>query len=402
MWSRYSFIGVRSVATADRARRPGGLAGRAAGRRAGPATRSAVLRRRSRLLRGARLRRALPPLTGGLVGFLVLRHRSAGSSGCRELAADDLHVPELGMMLATDLVVLDHFDGLGDAGRQRGPAGRRRPRPPRCAAYHQAIGRLDAMTTALSRPTPPMVSTVERLAAGRGRQPYRPEGLPEGGRGGQGGDPGRRVLPDRGGAALRAAAPTPTRSTSTGCCGRRIRARTCTCCGSTASTSSARRRRRTSRCSATGDRPGAAAPDRRHPLARGDAGGGRRARRRSCSPTRRSAPSTSCWSTWAATTWAGCASRARSRCRSSPPIERYSHVMHIVSTVVGELRDDRTRVRRAGRDASRPARCPGRPRSAPWRSSRSWSRPGAACTAASSATSASAATWTRRSRSVPR
>ena len=29
------------------------------------------------------------------------------------------------------------------------------------AAYHQAIGRLDAMTTALSRPTPPMVSTME-------------------------------------------------------------------------------------------------------------------------------------------------------------------------------------------------------------------------------------------------
>ena len=30
-------------------------------------------------------------------------------------------------------------------------------------------------------------------------------------------------------------------------------------------------------------------------------------------------------------------------------IERYSHVMHIVSTVVGNLREERTRVRRAGR-----------------------------------------------------
>ena len=28
-----------------------------------------------------------------------------------ELAADDLRVPELGMMLATDLAVLDHSDG---------------------------------------------------------------------------------------------------------------------------------------------------------------------------------------------------------------------------------------------------------------------------------------------------
>ena len=69
-----------------------------------------------------------------------------------------------------------------------------------------------------------------------------------------------------------------------------------------------------------GDRPaGAAAPDRRHPVARGDS------RRRTpgspanCWPTRRNGPSTSCWSTSAATTWAGSAGPARSRCPSSPP-----------------------------------------------------------------------------------
>ena len=54
------------------------------------------------------------------------------------------------------------------------------------------------------------------------------------------------------------------------------------------------------------------------------AGAGTRRRRtpgspRSCSPTPRSGPSTSCWSTSAATTSAGSASRARSRCPSSPP-----------------------------------------------------------------------------------
>jgi anthranilate synthase component 1 len=80
-----------------------------------------------------------------------------------DLAEDDLRHPALGMMLATDLVALDHFAGAAvlianailppDADDAAA-----------AAAYHQAIGRLDAMTTALSRPTPPMVSTVERVA----------------------------------------------------------------------------------------------------------------------------------------------------------------------------------------------------------------------------------------------
>src|SRR5262249_45717298 len=100
----------------------------------------------------------LPPLTGGMVGFvsydLVRRFERLP-----ELTADDLRHPALGMMLATDLVALDHFAGAAllianavlppDAAADEGHA-----------AYHQAIGRLDAMTTALSRPIPPMVSTV--------------------------------------------------------------------------------------------------------------------------------------------------------------------------------------------------------------------------------------------------
>ena len=48
-------------------------------------------------------------------------------------------------------------------------------------------------------------------------------------------------------------------------------------------------------------------------------------------PTRRSGPSTSCWSTWAATTSAGSPSRARVRVPTLLEIERYSHVMHLVS-----------------------------------------------------------------------
>ena len=52
--------------------------------------------------------------------------------------------------------------------------------------------------------------------------------------------------------------------------------------------------------------------------------------------------------------------------------------MHIVSTVVGQARAGRTRLRRAGRDASRPAPSPARRSRGRWRSSRSSSRPGAA------------------------
>ena len=44
-----------------------------------------------------------------------------------------------------------------------------------------------------------------------------------------------------------------------------------------------------------------------------DAGGGRARWKRNCSPTRRSAPSTSCWWTWRATTWAACAISAACR-----------------------------------------------------------------------------------------
>ena len=83
-------------------------------------------------------------------------------------------------------------------------------------------------------------------------------------------------------------------------------------------------------------------------------------------------------------------------------VERYSHVMHIVSTVVGHGRAGPHRLRRARRllPGGHPVR---RARSrARWRSSRSSSRPGAGSTAAASATSTSPATSTPRSRSAPR
>ena len=70
----------------------------------------------------------------------------------------------------------------------------------------------------------------------------------------------------------------------------------------------------------------------------------------SCSPTPRSAPSTSCWSTSAATTSGACREIGTVRVTELMEVERYTHVMHIVSSVVGRLAAGRRRVRRAARD----------------------------------------------------
>jgi anthranilate synthase component I len=166
-WSRYSFIGVRSTATlTERDGQAVWLGTPPAGvpTSGDPAQ---VLRETVGLLSGgqAQTGAALPPLSGGLVGYLsydIVRRFEK----LPDLTVDDLRVPELGMVLATDLVVLDHFEGsavlVANAILPPKPS-----RAAASAAYNQAIGRLDAMTTALSRPTPPMVSTVDSPGVGR-------------------------------------------------------------------------------------------------------------------------------------------------------------------------------------------------------------------------------------------
>jgi anthranilate synthase component I len=176
-WSRYSFIGVRSIATlTERDGRAVWLGSPPAGvpTAGDPVT---VLREAVRLLSQAgpaATGEQLPPLTGGLVGFLsydVVRRFER----LPEIADRDVDVPELGMILATDLVVLDHFEGSALlVANAVLPA--RVTKSAAIAAYHQAIGRLDAMTTALSRPTPPMISTVESPRVGRFMS-RTPEGL---------------------------------------------------------------------------------------------------------------------------------------------------------------------------------------------------------------------------------
>src|SRR5262249_29657559 len=117
---------------------------------------------------------ALPPLTGGLVGFLsydIVRRFEK----LPELATHDLNVPALGLGLAPDLGVLDHFEGsamlVATALRRR-----RGTTTAAGAAPRQASAGRDAMPPALPRPTPPMVSTVDNPGVGRFHS-RTPEGL---------------------------------------------------------------------------------------------------------------------------------------------------------------------------------------------------------------------------------
>ncbi|HEV2087252.1 MAG TPA: anthranilate synthase component I [Cryptosporangiaceae bacterium] len=160
-WSRYSFVGVRSVATLTEVEGRARWVGEPPGGAATDGDPLTVLRDTVEALRSPRLP-GLPTLTGGMVGYLsydaVRRFERLPDHG-----VDDLRLPELGMMLATDLAVLDHSDGslwlVANAIVTDGAG------PAEVAtAYDRAVGRLESMTTALSRPTAPGVATMTHTA----------------------------------------------------------------------------------------------------------------------------------------------------------------------------------------------------------------------------------------------
>ncbi|WP_448629534.1 anthranilate synthase component I [Cellulomonas soli] len=109
-WSRFSFVGVRSRATLTvrdgRAVWVGDVP-------VGVPTQGDVLDVLARTLEVLRTPAVagLPPLTGGLVGALgwdVVRHWEPTLPAA---APDELGVPEVTLLLATDLAVVDHQDG---------------------------------------------------------------------------------------------------------------------------------------------------------------------------------------------------------------------------------------------------------------------------------------------------
>ncbi|PVZ11897.1 anthranilate synthase component I [Actinomycetospora cinnamomea] len=170
-WSRWSFVGARSAASLTE------VDGRAVWTGTAPAHLPATpdgpegtegcdpliaLRETLERLRTDPLP-GLPPLTGGLVGYV-------GYDAVRrlervpDLADDDLQIPEMVMLLATDVAALDHHEGTvtlianavnWDDSPERADA-----------AYDDALARLDRMTAELAAPAPSTVAAAASTPAG--------------------------------------------------------------------------------------------------------------------------------------------------------------------------------------------------------------------------------------------
>jgi anthranilate synthase component 1 len=162
VWSRYSFIGVRSAATLSE--RDGRAVWTGIGPEDHPDDPLAALRDAAERLHSPRGDDGLPPLTGGLVGYL-------GYDAVRRLerlpshAVDDLRMPELQFLLATDIAVLDHSDGsillIANVVRRLTPHAEDDPD----RAYADAVARLDAMEADLATTAAPSVATLDRSVA---------------------------------------------------------------------------------------------------------------------------------------------------------------------------------------------------------------------------------------------
>jgi anthranilate synthase component 1 len=108
-WSRYSFVGVRSAAMLTEVDGVARWLGNAPVGLPTDGDPLSALRDTIAALHTERLP-GLPPLTGGMVGYLsydaVRRWERLPDDN-----PDEIGVPELAMLLATDLAVLDHHDG---------------------------------------------------------------------------------------------------------------------------------------------------------------------------------------------------------------------------------------------------------------------------------------------------
>jgi anthranilate synthase component 1 len=151
-WSRWSFVGLASgAALTEQDGRATWLGTRPAGLPDGGDP-LAVLAETLRLLHTEPLP-GLPPLTGGMVGYLgydIVRRLERIGDGSSDSSPDEIGAPELVMLLATDLAALDHHEGtvtlIANAVNWDGSDERVDE------AYSGAVARLDAMSAALASP----------------------------------------------------------------------------------------------------------------------------------------------------------------------------------------------------------------------------------------------------------
>lgn len=156
-WSRYSFVGVRSRATLTVA---DGHAAWTGDVPVGVPTDGDVLEVLGATLEALRTPAipGLPPFTGGLAGALgwdVVRHWEPTLPA---KAPDELGVPEVTLCLATDLAVVDHVDGsvwlVANAINFDDTDARVDE------AHADAVRRLDEMQASLASPAPPAASVL--------------------------------------------------------------------------------------------------------------------------------------------------------------------------------------------------------------------------------------------------
>ena len=153
-WSRWSFVGARSAAALTAVDGELVWTGDVPAQLPTSGDPLAALRTVIEDLNSEALP-GLPPLTGGMVGYLgydVVRRLER----LPELAEDDLQIPELMMLLATDIAAVDHHEGTitlianainWDASDERVDN-----------AYDDAVARLDRMTAELAAPAPSTVA----------------------------------------------------------------------------------------------------------------------------------------------------------------------------------------------------------------------------------------------------
>ena len=159
-WSRWSFVGVRCAATLSEVDGQASWTGTPPVGLPADGDPLAALAETLRLLHTEPLS-GLPPLTGGMVGYLgydiVRRLERIGTPGHEP--ADELRVPEMVMLMATDLAALDHHEGTvtlianavnWDATDDRVDL-----------AYDDAVNRLDEMTRTLAAPAAVPAATFE-------------------------------------------------------------------------------------------------------------------------------------------------------------------------------------------------------------------------------------------------